>query len=137
MVVNIRPSKLKRITQQKDLVELLKNLIKNKMSKTKKLGVAKKTPKTKKLACHLEVEVNDLVYKGDAETLDQCLKGFVNSPNFPSSIKTRAIIRFSEGEKQGQVVWPTIRARRQFNLMSLKPYWSELVAGRFESNLAM
>ena len=104
----------------------------------KRVGAVKTLKAVKpKLACRLEVEVNDLVYKGDAQTLDQCLKDFVNIPNFPASIKTRAIIRFSEGGKQGQVVWPTIQARRQFSLMSLKPYWSDLIAEKFKSNLAM
>lgn len=91
----------------------------------------------KKLACHIEIEVNDLVYKGDAITLDQCLVDFVNCPDFPSSVKTRAIVRFTNGKESGQVIWPTIKARRQFNLMSLKPYWTELVADKFESNLAL
>ncbi len=104
------------------------------MPTKKKLG-AKVTPKNK-LNCQLEVVVNDLVYKGEAETLDQCLKDFIASPDFPFAVKTRVVIRYSEGDKAGQVIWPTLKARRQFNLISLKPYWSELVAERFENNLA-
>lgn len=88
-----------------------------------------------KFECSLEVEVNDIVYKGEAETLDQALRDFVNSPSFPFNVKTRVLIRYGNGKDAGQVIWPTVKARRQFNLISLKPYWSELIANKFESNL--
>ena len=106
--------------------------------------VIKKTPKklgaevSKKpqLNYHLEIQVNDLVYKGDATSLEQAFADFVKNPNFPSTIKTRALIRFGDKKTESQVVWPTVKARRQFQLMSLKPYWAGLLAGKFDSNLA-
>jgi hypothetical protein len=99
----------------------------------KKVGAATKAPK---LEYNLEVQVNDLVYKGSAVSLEQAFSDFIKSPVFPFAVKTRALIKYGNGKKESQVVWPTFRARRQFKLMSLKPTTAELLAERFVSNLA-
>lgn len=99
--------------------------------KAKKAGAGSVTKK----AYHLEVQVNDIVYKGEAGSLDQALADFVKSQSFPETIKTRVVIKFGTKDAESQVVWPVIKARRQFNLMTLKPYWAELVADKFGANL--
>lgn len=104
------------------------------MAKKAEKSPAKAEKKAKK-GYKLEVSFNDTVYKGDADSLDQALADFVKSPAFPETIKTRVVIKFGTKDAESQVVWPVIKARRQFNLMTLKPYWAELVADKFGANL--
>ena len=94
------------------------------MPTKKKLGSVKEK-KTKavsspkpKLDYHLEVHVNDEVYKGDAETLLQAFKDFVNSPAFPTSIKTKVFIKYGKVGEENQKLLHVPRARAIFTRMS-------------------
>jgi len=102
------------------------------MPKTKKLGSAK--PKKAKKNYHLEVKVNDLVYKGDASTLEQALTDFVDSPSFPFSVKTRVFIKFGkEGEPEQSRTYPVFVARRLFSRISFKESALELLSSKLET----
>jgi hypothetical protein len=111
---------------------------KKKVGKVPKVGKAKtpKVEKAPKLQYSIEVEVNDIHYKGSAITLYQCLIDFVNNPSFPFAIKSRCLIKYSDGKKERQVVWPPIRAHRQFKMLSLKPSQAEFQADKWLSDLA-
>jgi len=85
--------------------------------------VARKTPKFT-----LEVRVNDLVYKGSAPDLRTAWANFLVSPDYPFPVKTKAIIRFSNGKVSRQLIWPTVRSRRMFKIFSIKPDRAELLA---------
>lgn len=103
------------------------------MTKTKTTKEVKKAPKEE---YKLEVSVNDFVYKGSAETLDQAILDFVKSPKFPFAVKTRCLIKYSDGKKERQIVWPAIKAHRQFRRLSLKGSQVLFQAGKWLSDLA-
>jgi len=104
------------------------------VKKTKDTKVSKKVVKPK---FTLEVYVNDIVYKGSAPDLRTAVNEFVNhNPNYPFSIKTRAILRFGNGKVERQVIWPTVRARRMFKIFSMKPDRAELFADKFNLMLS-
>ena len=105
------------------------------IKKTKLGGKTKeKSPKSPFLF-KLEVRVNDLVYKGEAKSLDVALSDFVKSPNYPFAVKTPVVIRFSDGKSEKQIVWPTMMARRKFKLLTLKPSIVELLGNKLASDL--
>lgn len=108
---------------------------KKEVKKVKKIG-AVKTPKAPKLQYSIEVLVNDVHYKGEAVTLYDALMDFVKSPSFPFSVKSRVLIKYSDGKTERQVVWPAIRAHRQFRRLSLKPSQAEFQADKWLSDLA-
>lgn len=107
-----------------------------KVEKTTK-RVARKTPvkKVSKPKFTLEVQVNDLVYKGSADSLNQAMSDFISNPNYPFTIKTRALVRFSDGKVDRQVVYPVVRARRLFKIFSIKPDRADLLADQFLNQL--
>lgn len=88
-----------------------------------------------KLKFHLEVEVNEMVYKGDAVTLEQALLDFANSPNYPFPIKTRAIIRVSDGVHTYQQHYFLGTAQRLFRRMRINHTVPEIMAYKFMDRL--
>lgn len=103
------------------------------MPKKKETKEVKKAPVKKPY--HLEVLVNDIVFKTDAKSLEEALAKFVESPEFPVGAKTTAFVRFSKGKKEGKRLWHTPEARRMFRLIGLKPDALSLLAGKFEAEL--
>ena len=99
-----------------------------------KLKVKKVTkPKVKKPKYHLEIHVNDLVYKGEAETLEQALQDFVNNPNFPFSVKTRVFMKFGEGKELQTRTYPVFVARRLFKHISFREAALEILANKLHT----
>ena len=93
-----------------------------------------KEPKAK-TGFKLEVRVNDLVYKGESDTMEQALADFISNPNYPFAVKTAVVIKFSDSKNEKQVTWPAMLARRKFRMLSLKPSVAELIAGKFANDL--
>ena len=83
----------------------------------------------------LAVKVNDVDYKGSADTMVQALTDFVTSKSYPLGAKTFAVFNVSNGEKTYSEIWRVARCRKIFNLMSLKPTAIEIVAGKLEAAL--
>jgi hypothetical protein len=103
------------------------------MSKTKeKVETPKKEKKPK---FQLEVEVNEKVYKGKAETLHQALTDFANSPDYPFPIKTRAIIRVSDGKNTYQQHYFLGAAQRLFRRIRINPTVSEIMSYKLSERL--
>ena len=93
-----------------------------------------KVEKNPKLDYHLEVHVNDLVYKGQAETLEQALTDFVNNPNFPFSVKTRMFLKFGkEGEPEQSRTYPVFVARKLLNRISFRESALEILANKLHT----
>ena len=84
---------------------------------------------------HLEVNVNDGVYKGDADTLAQALSDFVNDPFFPQAIKTKVFLKYSKGEVQRHKLLSVPRARAIFTRMSFDPNRLAIIAERLTHEL--
>lgn len=97
-----------------------------------------KEPKVKKSEGKytLAVKVDDVNYKGSADSMVQALTDFVASKNYPLGAKTMAVFDVSNGEKKHSEIWRVARCRKMFNLMSLKPTAIEIVAGKLEAALA-
>jgi len=102
------------------------------MEKTKK---PVKKP-VKKGSYTLEVSVNDVEYKGSANSLEQALSDFVLSPSFPYGIKTRVFIKFSDGKKSGSQRYGALVARRVFSAISHKPSAVDILASKMEARMA-
>ncbi len=100
--------------------------------KEKKTKVAKKT----KGAYTLEVKVDDVKYKGSADSLVEALSDFVASKDYPLGAKTMAVFNVINGDKTYSEIWRVTRARKMFTLMSLKPTTIELIARKMEAALA-
>lgn len=98
--------------------------------------VAKEVKTEKAGAYTLEVQVNDVHYKGKAKSLEQAIKDFVESKDFPVGVKTRALVRFGKGSKLSQRLYQTVEARRVFNLLNNKEWAQQLMADRMESALS-
>ena len=84
----------------------------------------------------LAVKVDDVDYKGSADSMVQALSDFVASKNYPLGAKTMAVFNVSNGDKTYSEIWRVARCRKMFNLMSLKPTAIEIVAGKLEAALA-
>lgn len=84
----------------------------------------------------LEVSVNDIEYKGSANNMVQALSDFVLSPHFPFAVKTRVLLKFSDGEKEGSQVYSALMGRRVFNAISHKPSAVEIYGRKMEARLA-
>jgi hypothetical protein len=100
----------------------------------KKLGAkapAKKVPKY-----HLEVRVNDVEFKTDAEDMVSALSEFINSPAFPFAVKTKVFVKYSKGDVERSQLYHVPEARKVFKMIALKPSARELLAFRFTQNLA-
>ena len=99
-----------------------------------------KEPKAKKVAkkgaYQLEVSVNDVAYKGSAASMVQALTDFVSSKDFPFGVKTRVLLKFGDGKKEGLQRYGALVARRVFKAISHKPSALEILAGKLESRLA-
>ena len=95
------------------------------MAKTK---VAK--PKAEKLDYHLEVNVNDLEYKGVAKDLQQALTDFTNSPDYPISFKTRLFMKFGKGKELNTRTYSVNVARRLFNRLAFREMAIEILANK-------
>ena len=96
--------------------------------------VAKKKTK-KKPPYSLEIKVNDVEFKTDAENLTVALTEFVQSPVFPLGAKTLAIVKIAKGKVERQEIWQTPKARRLFRIIGLKPSALEVLGARLEASL--
>lgn len=108
------------------------------MTKEKKPEAVKKEVKEKKPkgAYTLEVSVNDVEYKGSGETMVDALAGFVASKDFPFSVKTRLLLKFSNGEKSGIQRYSAPMANRMFKILTSKPQSLEIVGRKMEQRMA-
>ena len=104
------------------------------MTKTKTAEVKKVKKSEGKYT--LAVKVDDVDYKGSADTMVQALTDFVASKEYPLGAKTFAVFNVSNGDKSYSEIWRVARCRKMFNLMSLKPTAIEIVAGKLEAALA-
>ena len=84
----------------------------------------------------LDVKVNDVEYKGSANSMNQALSDFVLNPSFPFSVKTSVVFNFSDGEKKGTQVLRALMGRRLFNAISHKPSAIEIQARKMEERLS-
>lgn len=105
------------------------------MPKTKKLGSAKKEPKTNKDDYFLEVNIDGFEYKGSAKTLDQAILDFINNPARPYGVKSKVLFRFGKGSVESSRVFSAMQARRIFNQIELKSLASELLANKLINQL--
>ena len=108
--------------------------IKVKKTKPVSVEVTPKVTKTK-LACHLEIKVNDVHFKTNAKDLETALAEFVESPDFPLGAKTTVVIKYSIGENKGTRILHTNEARRVLRLMSLKPSAVTIFANKLTQSL--
>lgn len=97
------------------------------------LGSADSRDKSKEY--HLEVFVNDFVYKGDADNLFDALTDFVNNPSFPQAIKTKVFIKYSKGDAERHKLLPVPRARAMFMRMAFDSSRVQLFAEKLEHEL--
>ena len=114
-----------------------------KPKKTTKVAKPKKTAGKYTLA----VKVDDVNYKGSADSMVQALTDFVASKSYPLGAKTFAVFTVSKKatrktkekaaakKKTYSEIWRVARCRKMFNLMSLKPTAIEIVAGKLEAAL--
>ena len=65
----------------------------------------------------------------------EVLAGFVNSPEFPFSVKTAVRMKFSDGKKDGAQTYRALMGRRVFNAMAHKPIGIEIQASKMEDRL--
>jgi hypothetical protein len=95
----------------------------------KKVGARVEKPKFK---YHLELEINDQVFKFDTNNLHQTLKDFNESPEFPFPFKTKLVVRYSNDKlKREKIFFNTIDSKRLFeNKTSL-----ELLANQLTKEL--
>ena len=83
----------------------------------------------------LEVKVNDVEYKGSANSMEQALSDFVLNPSFPFSVKTAVVMKFSDGEKNGTQTLRALMGRRLFNAIVHKPSAIEIFARKMTDRL--
>ena len=105
------------------------------MAKTK----ATKEPREKKDAkpkYTLEVSVNDVSYKGSGDSMVDALASFVASSVFPFGIKTRVLLKFSDGVKSGLQRYSASMARRVFKVLPRKVSAVEIMARKMEERLS-
>ena len=94
-------------------------------TKTKK--VAKKSVKTTKKVSkpkpdhHVEVRVNDMVYKGEGMNFFDVLQEYVKSPNYPFAVKTKVYFRFSNKDGVATRSYFNPRANRMFKRLAFSP----------------
>jgi len=103
--------------------------------KTKK-GSVKETTKSEKGKYTLSVLVNDSEYKGKGKDMVEALAGFVSSPLFPFGVKTRVVLSFSDGKREGVYRYPVKMARRVFKMMAHKTSALEILARKMEERLS-
>lgn len=101
-----------------------------------KKTIAKPVKAVKKGAYTLEVSVNDVEYKGTGENMVDALSMFVASPVFPFSVKTRVLLKFSDGKKKGSQLYRALMARRIFKLISSKPSALEIQSRKMDARMA-
>ena len=107
------------------------------MSKEKKpTKPTEKPAKVAKPRYTLEVSVNDVEYKGSGESMVEALAGFVASPSFPFGIKTRVLLKFSDGVKSASQVYSASMARRIFKVASKKLSAIEIMARKMVERLS-
>lgn len=83
----------------------------------------------------LDVKVNDVEYKGSANSMAQALSDFVLNPSFPFAVKTAVVLKFSDGEKKGTQTLRALMGRRLFSAISHKPSAIEIQARKMEEGL--
>ena len=110
------------------------------MKKTKPTKEVVKKPKETVLGSRrglytLEVKVNDVEYKGSANSMEQALSDFVLNPSFPFSVKTAVVLKFSDGTKEGTQTLRALMGRRMFNAIAHKPAAIEIQARKMEERL--
>ena len=105
-----------------------------------KVKAPKTEKKTKKVAprkdYHLEVRVNDIVFKTKAKDLNEALTQFINSPEFPFAPKTKTFITFGKGKNASQRLFHVPEARRIFSMISHKPSALEVLATKLTRSIA-
>ena len=103
-----------------------------------KKEITKKVEKkaTKKGKYTLEVSVNDVKYKGSGATMVEALAGFVSSKDFPFSVKTAVMMKFSDGKKKGTQTLRALMGRRMFNAAAHSPAGIAIQARKMEERLA-
>lgn len=106
------------------------------MKETKKVAKKKVSGNSQLGLYALEVSVNDVEYKGSAQTMEQALNDFVTSTSFPFSVKTRVLLKFSDGKREGSQRYSALMARRVFKMISSKPSALEIMARKMEAGMA-
>lgn len=81
------------------------------MPKTKQ---TKSKPAKKKPEYELNIKVDDVDETYEADTIQEALEKFIDSPEFPFGAKTQAVFTISKGKESGVLTIPAIRARRLF-----------------------
>lgn len=84
---------------------------------------------------HLEVLVNDTVYKGDADSLLDAITDYFNNPSFPQAIKTKVFLKYSKGEVERHKLISVPRARAMFTRMSFDSNRIQLFAEKLTHEL--
>lgn len=95
---------------------------------------AKKAPAVA-LDYHLEVSFDDVVYKGEAVSLERALEDFVKSEAFPEGAKSKVIVKISNGSMERVRVLRPLLARRIFSSISTKPVALSVLASKLTSQL--
>lgn len=105
------------------------------MPKTKKVSTPKKVTKkeTKKeevkdTKYNVEISVNDVVFKTKADSIEEALTNFIDSPEFPHGAKTKLFIKYSKGKETRSRFWHTGIARRLLMTLAIKPSAVNVIA---------
>lgn len=111
---------------------------KSKTTKTIKKSVEKKEVKPKKIInknYKFEVKVNDKVFATDGVSINDCLKQFVESKEYPFGAKTRMFIKVSNGKTERHRVFPTVTARRILMMIRYKTTAFDLLVAQLNKDL--
>lgn len=76
----------------------------------------KKAPKYQ-----LEVGYHDQVFKSAADTIEEALKTFVESPELPIGFKSQVVIKTSKGKDERRRIMGPAVARRVFGVYKVRP----------------
>jgi hypothetical protein len=113
------------------------------MSKTKTTKSVKsetkiiepKESKVSKNDYQFEVSVNDVVFKTKAESLEQALTEFVESPVYPVGAKTKLFFTYSKGDVNRKRLFQTPEARRMLTTLARKPSAITILAEQLTRSL--
>ena len=98
----------------------------------------RKSPATKapKLDYHLEVTVNEQVFKGDANSLAECIKMFVDSPVFPFAVKSMVVLNYSKGGGEvNQRIFSAQKGGQVFRLIADDSHELGFLADKLEKEI--
>lgn len=116
--------------------KVVKSLVKKVAKSVAKKVVEKVAKVSTSKSYHLEIKVNDVVFKTDAKDIETALTEFVNSPAFPKGAKTTALIECSKGKESSKRIWRTKVGRRMFRIMGLKPSVVAILAEKLTNELS-